>query len=73
MILLNLTKPVFFCIHLPGLLATIFITSMAVSVLTTPVSVLISVTLFVSIFVFHASVSVIQVQISNINNNTICC
>lgn len=49
-------------IHKPGPLAAI--TSMTISVLTAPVSVLISVTLLVSILVFHASVSVIKTQAS---------
>lgn len=53
-------KAVYFYIHKPGPLAAI--TSMAISVLTAPVSVLISVALLVSILVFHASVSAIKTQ-----------
>lgn len=51
-------KAVYFYIHIPGPLAAIFISPMAISVLTASLSVLISVTLLVS----HASVSVIKTQ-----------
>lgn len=49
-------KAVYFYIHKPGPLAAI--TSMAISVLTAPVSV----ALLVSILVFHASVSAVKTQ-----------
>lgn len=53
--------PVYICIHIPGPLAAIFITSMAISVFAAPLSVLVSVTFLVSVLVFHASVSVIKI------------
>ena len=49
-------RDVYFSIHLPGPLATIFIPSMGISFLTAPLSVLLSVSF--SVLVFHATVSI---------------
>lgn len=62
MIPLNANELFYLNIHEPGPLAAI--PSMTISVLTAPVSVLISVTVLVSILVFHASVSAIKTQAS---------
>lgn len=59
---LNAKELFYLSIHKPGPLAAI--TSMTISVLSAPVSVLISVTLLVSVLVFQASVSAIQTQAS---------